>query len=315
VQENYKDKRCNMNATAVNDIISKLDKTICQLLSGNGTVKFEPIDIDGIENEALKSLAGNIENLSEKHNDCYGFIMNLASGKLDTETPRTNNFVSPFKQLHAMLRHLTWQIQQIADGDYEQRVSFSGDFSDAINKMIVALRERKTIVDELEKSHELLEKQKKDITESIKYASIIQKATLPSKEYIDSIFSDYFIYKVPRDILSGDFYWLYHTNDCIIAVVADCTGHGVPGAIVSMVGISVLTEIVRKMEKLKADEILNELRNKIIRLLNPMGSDSIIQDGMDIALVIFHTKKRKIEYAGAQNPLYFVLGGRLIEKK
>jgi len=299
----------------VNDIVLKLDHIIHQLLSGKGNTILDPIDIDSIEDEALKSLAHKIETLAGQYKSCYRFIVDLSSGRLDTESPRMNAFANPFKQLHAELKHLTWQIQQIADGDYEQRVSFSGDFSDAINKMIAALRGRKVILDELNESYKQLEIQKKDITESICYASIIQKSTLPAKEYVDSILPEYFIYNLPRDILSGDFYWFYHNSDGIIAAVADCTGHGIPGAIVSMLGISILAEIVRKMDILIADEILNKLRNKVIRLLNPVGCQSIIQDGMDISLVIFHTKNRKIEYAGANNPLYLIRDGQLIEIK
>ena len=299
----------------MNDIVFKLDKTIHQLLSGESDINCDSIDIDSIEDRMLKSLARKVVNLTEQYTSCYRFIVDLSFGRLDTSPPPKNAFANPFKQLHAELCYLTWQIQQIADGDYDQRVSFSGDFSDAINRMIIALRGRKVILNELKESYKVLEKQKENITESIRYASMIQKATLPTKEYVDSILPDYFIYNKPRDILSGDFYWFYHTDDCIIAAVADCTGHGVPGAIVSMLGISVLTEIARKMEKLKADEILNKLRDEIIHLLNPVGSYSLIQNGMDLALVIFHKKNRIIEYAGANNPIYLIRDGQVIEQK
>ena len=299
----------------MSDIVYKLDKTIHQLLSGKDNMNFDSIDIDSIVDEGLKSLASKIETLAEQYKSCYKFIVDLSLGRLDTEPPRMNAFAAPFKQLHSELRHLTWQIQEIANGDYNQHVSFSGDFSEAINKMIIALRGRKVLLEELKESYKLLEKQKKEITESICYASIIQKSALPAKEYVDSILPEYFIYYVPRDILSGDFYWFFHKEDCIIAAVADCTGHGIPGAIVSMLGITMLAEVVRKMEKPKADKILNKLRNKVISLLNPVGCESIIQDGMDIALVIFHTKNRKVEYAGANNPLYLIRNGQLIEKK
>jgi len=161
----------------------------------------------------------------------------------------------------------------------------------------------------------LLEKQKEEITDSIRYAGMIQKATLPSKEYLDSALPEHFIYYKPRDIVSGDFYWIDSRNDCIIVAVADCTGHGVPGAIVSMLGITTLTKIAGKMETPKADEILNELREEIIRLLNPVGSADKRQDGMDIALAIIHTGSREIEFAGAYNPLYLISDGQLIEKK
>jgi serine phosphatase RsbU (regulator of sigma subunit) len=167
----------------------------------------------------------------------------------------------------------------------------------------------------LAKQNDLLEHQKQEITDSIRYASLIQKATLPAKDYSDSVLPEHFVYYKPRDIVSGDFYWIDRTDNHIIVAAADCTGHGVPGAIVSMLGISTLTKIAGKMETPKADEILNELRSEIIRLLNPVGSADRRLDGMDIALVVIHTKIREMEYAGAYNPLYLVRDGQLIEKK
>jgi len=167
----------------------------------------------------------------------------------------------------------------------------------------------------LAKQNDLLAEQKQEITDSIRYASLIQTAALPTKEYSDSILPENFIYFRPRDIVSGDFYWMDRTDDYTIVAVADCTGHGVPGAIVSMLGISALNKITGKMKIPKADEILNELRQEIIRMLNPVGSSRVRQDGMDIALVVIPTEGREIEYAGAYNSLYVVRDGQLIEKK
>jgi len=160
-----------------------------------------------------------------------------------------------------------------------------------------------------------LERQKEEITDSIRYASLIQKATLPAKDYTDIVLPEHFIHYRPRDIVSGDFYWIGNTDDHIIVAAADCTGHGVPGAIVSMLGISTLTKIVGRMQTPKADEILNELRDEIIHLLNPVGAADKRQDGMDIAMVVIDTKKREMEFAGAYNPLYLISDGQLIEKK
>ena len=165
------------------------------------------------------------------------------------------------------------------------------------------------------KANALLTKQKEEITDSLRYASMIQKATLPAKEFSERVLPEHFIYYRPRDLVSGDFYWIDRKGDYIIVAAADCTGHGVPGAIVSMLGISTLTKIAGKMKIPKADEILNELRNEIIQLLNPEGSVDTRQDGMDIALTIINTKKREIEFAGAFNPLYIVRNGELMEKK
>ena len=167
----------------------------------------------------------------------------------------------------------------------------------------------------LAKQNDLLAEQKQEITDSIRYASLIQKAALPTKEYSDSILPENFVYFRPRDIVSGDFYWMDRTENYTIIAVADCTGHGVPGAIVSMLGISALNKITSKMTIPKADEILNELRQEIIRMLNPAGCVQVRQDGMDIALVVIPKEGREMEYAGAYNPLYLVRDGQLIEKK
>jgi len=163
--------------------------------------------------------------------------------------------------------------------------------------------------------NKMLERQKEEITDSIRYASLIQKATLPAKEYSESILPEHFIYYRPRDIVSGDFYWINSMNEYLIVAAADCTGHGVPGAIVSMLGISTLSKVASRMSTPKADIILNELRDEVIHLLNPAGSADQRQDGMDIALAIINTNKFEIEFAGAYNPLFLVRNGELIEKK
>jgi PAS domain S-box-containing protein len=129
------------------DIILKITGIADQILSGKRKINVDIGDVEGIEDEKIKELAGRIISLGEQYRDCYGFIVDLSSGKLYTEPPRLNAFANPFKQLHSELRHLTWQIQEIADGDYDQCVSFSGDFSESINKMVEALRERQVLAD------------------------------------------------------------------------------------------------------------------------------------------------------------------------
>ena len=178
-----------------------------------------------------------------------------------------------------------------------------------------SIKQKKKSNELLASQNDLLERQKEAITDSIRYASLIQKSTLPTKEYSDYVLSEHFIYYKPRDIVSGDFYWIDYTEDRTIIAVADCTGHGVPGAIVSMLGISALNKITSRMKEPKADEILNELRNEIIHQLNPVGSANIRRDGMDIALVVIPAQTHEMEYAGAYNPLFIVRDGQLIEKK
>ncbi len=138
-----------------NDVILKLNGIVDKLLSGNRKIDLDVGEPNGVENKDLTSLADKVVHLGEQYRDSYDFIMNLSSGKLYTEAPRMNAFAGPFKQLHSELRHLTWQIQEIADGDYDQRVSFSGDFADAINKMITALRERQVLMERIRENENL----------------------------------------------------------------------------------------------------------------------------------------------------------------
>ena len=159
--------------------------------------------------------------------------------------------------------------------------------------------------------------QKDDITSSITYASRIQKALLPSKKTFENTFSDYFIYYKPRDIVSGDFYWVTERKGEIIFAVADCTGHGVPGAFMSMLGNSFLNEITKDAtsESLSTNQILNRLRDMINDALAQSGDNVKAYDGMDITLCKFKIKNKEIEFAGAYNPLYHIRKGVLTEYK
>ncbi len=152
---------------------------------------------------------------------------------------------------------------------------------------------------------EKIEAQNKQITDSILYAERIQKATLPIKDELNNNFENFILFK-PRDIVSGDFYWYKSTNvnneELIVLAAADCTGHGVPGAFVSMLGMSLLNEIVSS-NRIKANEILEKLRSEIKKSLHQQGKSMEQQDGMDIALVVIDKKRKKIDYAGANNSL------------
>jgi len=148
--------------------------------------------------------------------------------------------------------------------------------------------------------------QKKEITDSIHYAERIQRSLLPSSARIKSRVADYFVLFKPRDIVSGDFFWSTEVGYHTIFVAADCTGHGVPGAFMSMLGISFLNEIVNKNHVLKADEILNQLRNHVIEALQQKGKEGEAKDGMDIAICVINEESKMLQFAGANNPLYFI---------
>ncbi|MCF6242153.1 MAG: tetratricopeptide repeat protein [Bacteroidales bacterium] len=151
-----------------------------------------------------------------------------------------------------------------------------------------------------------ISKQNQKITDSIQYALRIQTALLPEENLFAQAFSDYFILNMPKDIVSGDFYWLkIHKNKIYIAV-ADSTGHGVPGAFMSLIGISFLNEIIKNNENHSAAGILNQLRNYLKSALNRNDTGTKTGDGIDIALCIIDTLKKEIQYAGAYNPLIII---------
>ena len=153
---------------------------------------------------------------------------------------------------------------------------------------------------------EEIEAQKKEITDSIYYAKNIQRAVMPSKEFMDEILPDYFMMLRPKDIVSGDFYWLKKIKNFVVIAVADCTGHGVPGAFMSMLGSLFLNEAVTSRSLDNAGEILNRIREKIKNSLHQSGKEGEAKDGMDMAFMIFNTETLEIQYAGAFNPLYII---------
>jgi serine phosphatase RsbU (regulator of sigma subunit) len=153
-----------------------------------------------------------------------------------------------------------------------------------------------------------IEAQKQEITSSIEYAGRIQMAMLPEDDHFKNSFSEYFVIFKPRDIVSGDFYWIGEDDEHIYFTVADCTGHGVPGAFMSTLGISTLDEIVTNNSDLKANIVLNLLREKIKTSLHQTGKQGEAADGMDVAFCILHKNRKSLEFSGAYNPLFIFRG-------
>lgn len=148
--------------------------------------------------------------------------------------------------------------------------------------------------------------QQNEIIESINYAQKIQAAMLPPEAFFSELLTEHFILYKPRDIISGDFYWIKQVKQCIILVAADCTGHGVPGALMSMLGMSNLNEIVQRREITQAKQVLNELRKQIKNSLRQHGHRDESKDGIDMALCVLDTETNMMQYAGANNPLYVI---------
>ncbi|KPL13630.1 MAG: hypothetical protein AMS26_13665 [Bacteroides sp. SM23_62] len=175
------------------------------------------------------------------------------------------------------------------------------------NEELKQLNEEITVQkEEIETQRDHLFNQNEAITASINYAQRIQSAILPPETYINELLDEVFILFKPRDIVSGDFYWIKQLNQYVIVVAADCTGHGVPGAFMSMLGMSFLTEIVQRREITQANQVLNEMRHQIKHSLRQHGHPDETKDGIDMALCVIDEKTRMMQYAGANNPLYII---------
>jgi len=162
---------------------------------------------------------------------------------------------------------------------------------------------------------EQIERTHNEISSSIDYAMRLQNAMLPSHELLEQQFADHLIFFRPKQKVSGDFFWWDQVGNKLVIAVADCTGHGVPGAFMSMLGASLLKEVVRKEGITRPGTILDRLRKEVIHALNQTGDKSEQKDGMDLALITIHTESLLCEFAGANNPLYLLRGKEFSEFK
>ncbi|HKK61839.1 MAG TPA: 7TM diverse intracellular signaling domain-containing protein [Bacteroidales bacterium] len=168
---------------------------------------------------------------------------------------------------------------------------------------------------EISMQKEQIERQNKEIKYSFDYAKRIQSTVLPQAEVFENLFAEHFIFFKPRDIVSGDFYWITQKEELIFITASDCTGHGVPGSLMSMLGITMLHEIVNEKDFRHTDKILNELRINIARTLKQEGKPGEQKDGMDMVMLIYNRKTAELEFSGANNPMYLIRNREMIEYK
>lgn len=164
---------------------------------------------------------------------------------------------------------------------------------------------------EIELQHKMIQEKNESITSSITYASRIQNAILPPKELIDKLFPDNFIMNQPKDIVSGDFFWIAEKDGKIVFTVADCTGHGVPGAFMSLLGITFLNEIVNIQGITKSDTIVTELREKVINTFQQNRKDIPTNDGIDLALCVLDKGHKKFQFTGGRNNIVYIRDKKL----
>lgn len=238
-------------------------------------------------NERVELIGNNeITNLSEKFN-----IM-------------IEELESYYNELEQKVRERTAEIQQQKEEIEAQRDTLAEQ-----RNMLADINEH------LQKAYNEIELQKKHITDSIYYARRIQNAILPPNEYVKELIPDSFIFYKPKDIVSGDFYWIIHKEDKIMFAAVDCTGHGVPGAFMSIVGNNQLNYAVNVRGARKSSNILDALNRGVTDTLRQQRAKSSVRDGMDIALCVYDPKKKKLQFAGAYRPLYLIRNKELFQYK
>jgi ligand-binding sensor domain-containing protein/serine phosphatase RsbU (regulator of sigma subunit) len=167
--------------------------------------------------------------------------------------------------------------------------------------------------EEIVRQKAIVEEFNRNIRDSIRYAKRIQDAMLPSEETLNRLLPEHFIFFRPKDVVSGDFYWCKEAQGKVFVAAVDCTGHGVPGAFMSLIGNSLLNDIVQRLPEPHPDLVLNELHYDLQRVLRQKETNN--NDGMDICLCMIDLKARRVEFAGANSPLYAVVQGELKEYK
>ena len=168
---------------------------------------------------------------------------------------------------------------------------------------------------ETDLTRDKLLEQRRELMSSLKYASFIQRAVLPDQRYLDISLTDHFVLHKPRDIVSGDFYYCSRKEELIVTAAGDCTGHGVPGALMSIMGVSFLNEILSSRGPCIPSRILNLLRERVMNALHQRGEELENKDAIDMALCVFNTRTSELQYAGANNPLYHIRSKVLTEIK
>jgi ligand-binding sensor domain-containing protein/serine phosphatase RsbU (regulator of sigma subunit) len=262
--------------------------------------------------EITKNTSITFNNLTEGK---YTFLLKAASGDgAVTEKPLTLKFIinkPVWKKWWFYLVNVSALI--LLTFSYVKR----REHKFVVEKRILEekVRERTSEIqaqkNEIELQRDTITKKNVSITSSIEYASHIQNAVLPPSDYVEKMFPENFILNKPKDIVSGDFYWLSEKDNKIIFTVADCTGHGVPGAFMSILGITLLNEIVNIQGITRSDTIVTELRDRVISSLQQNREAVPTSDGMDLALCVLDIDKKKIQYTGAMNNIVFIRDGKI----
>ncbi len=278
-----------------------------QTLSDNSPDIIMRVDLNRIvfyANPAIESfLDGKAEELNKKHINEIGLIEEIivAIDNIVEEIANTGEKIQKEINFSINKARKVMNLNAIPEFNEESKL-------ETILFILHDITTQKEIEDEIKEKNA-------NITDSINYAFRLQNAILPSQKIIKQAFPDSFMFYRPKDIISGDFPWIYEKDDDVYIAVVDCTGHGVPGAILSIVGFFIMNQILSQPGVLTPGEILDRLHAGVQQTLKQDIKGAIARDGMDIALCKVNFKEMQLQYSGAHRPLYFIRDKELIEYK
>ena len=247
-------------------------------------------------------------------------VLRITDGNLNerAEVIGNNEITDLSIQFNHMIEQLESYTNELEDKVRERTAEIMQQ-KEEIEAQRDSIEEQRNILadrnEELKNAYFEIEEQQRHITDSIHYAKRIQTAILPPGRYVNNLLKNNFILYLPKDIVSGDFYWVDKKEDLIMVAAVDCTGHGVPGAFMSIVGFNQLNYAVNVKKARKASDILDELNFGVTKTLREDQGPTSIRDGMDLALCTIDLKKKKLQFAGALNPLILIRDGELIQYK
>ena len=248
-------------------------------------------------NDEIGEMAVAMNNVVDGLKRTKDFAQEVGSGNFDTEYKPLSSKDSLGKALLTMRDDLA-ENERFLEEKVRQRTA-----------EVVKQKE------EIDQQKEQLEEYFLQVTDSIKYAQKIQEAILPPESYVRKLLPDSFIFYRPKDIVSGDFYWLGEAEDRVYFAAVDCTGHGVPGAFMSIVGYNQLKQAVITTNGGSPAEILDHLNIGVSETLHQKDENSTSKDGMDVAICSLNHKTKELQYAGAFNPLYLLRDGKIVQTK
>jgi len=262
----------------------------------------------------LESLQSVIETLEATQNELFFPRMEIPFGE------KIGVFDYTIKRIEEDEIYYIWIVEDnTAHNQYLSLVQQERNDTYIENELLQLKTQNQILQEEVEKQtadiqeqKRLIEKQKDDILDSIRYAQRIQQAILPTDKMLEGVIFQTFIFYMPKDIVSGDFYWARKVGSKSVIAVADCTGHGVPGAFMSLVGQNMLERILIEQNLFYPKSILESLDRQMFQLFQ---NDNRVHDGMDITVVIIDDEQKTITYAGAKRPLYFVRDANFQEIK